>query len=251
MGIMDNKVVFITGATRGIGFATAKRMLEENCEALGICGSNEKSALKALDELKAMFPEKAEHIHAYWPSLFSEAEIARDMKDFHDKYGRLDAACSNAGISHNVTIKNIPEGDFKRLCDINLTATYYVNRQAGLLMRNKRKGSIVNTASMTGLYGSAMGCGYGASKGGVIALTKSLGRELGFFNIRVNCVAPGSTKTDITKDLNPAALADVNSRIALKRMGEPEEVANAILFFASDLSTYCTATCLSVDGFTV
>lgn len=249
MGIMDGKVVFITGATRGIGFATAKRMLEENVEAIAICGSSEATATAALAKLKEMFPAKAESIFAYWPNLLVEAEVARDMKDFHDKFGRLDAVCSNAGITHNVTIKNIPEGDFQRQLDVNLVATYYVDRQAGLLMRAKRKGSIVNTASMTGLYGSAMGCGYGASKAGVIGLTKSLGRELGFFNIRVNCVAPGSVKTDMTAGLNPAALQAVNQGIALKRMGEPEEIANAIMFFASDLSTYCTATCLSVDGF--
>jgi NAD(P)-dependent dehydrogenase (short-subunit alcohol dehydrogenase family) len=92
-------------------------------------------------------------------------------------------------------------------------------------MRNQKSGSIVNISSMTGLYGSGMGAGYGASKGGVISMTKSLARELGFWGVRVNCVAPGSIKTDMTAGLRDAALKAVNDGIALRRMGEPEEVA--------------------------
>jgi len=250
MGIMDGKTVFITGGTRGVGFALATRMLEEGAKAVAICGTKEETVAPALAKLKEAFPAKAENIHGYWPSLLVEAEVARDMKDFHDKYGRIDAVCSNAGVTHNVTIKNIPEGEFQRQIDVNLVGTYYVDRQAGLLMRAKRKGSIVNTASMTGLYGSGMGCGYGASKAGVIGLTRSLGRELAFFNVRVNCVAPGVIDTDMVAGLTPEAVKAVSAGIALRRMAKPEEVANAILFLGSDLASYCTATCLSVDGWT-
>ena len=116
-------------------------------------------------------------------------------------------------------------------------------------MRNQKSGSIVNISSMTGLYGSGMGAGYGASKGGVIAMTKSLARELGFWGIRVNCVAPGSIKTDMTAGLRDAALKAVNDGIALRRMGEPEEVANVIMFLASDLASYVNGACFSVDGY--
>ena len=247
MGIMDGKVVFITGGTRGIGFALARRMLQEGVEAVAICGSRQETVDAALAKLNEEFPGR--NIHGYFPNLTIEAEIARDMNDFVSKYGRLDACCSNAGITHNTTIKRIPDGDFQHQIDINLTGTYYVDRQAGLIMSKQRYGSIVNTASMTGLYGSAMGCGYGASKGGVIALTKSLGRELGFFNVRVNCVAPGVVNTDMTAGLHPKAREQVCAGISLRRIGEPEEIANAILFLASDMASYCTAATLSVDGF--
>ncbi len=247
MGIMDGKVVFITGGTRGIGFALCRRMLQEGAEAIALCGSRQETVDAALAKLNEEFPGR--NIHGYCPNLTVEAEIARDMNDFVSKYGRLDACCSNAGITHNTTIKRIPDGDFQHQIDINLTATYYVDRQAGLIMSKQRYGSIVNTASMTGLYGSAMGCGYGASKGGVIALTKSLGRELGYFNVRVNCVAPGVVNTDMTAGLHPKARETVCAGVALRRMGEPEEIANAIMFLASDLASYCTATTLSVDGF--
>lgn len=250
MGIMDGKTVFITGGTRGVGFALATRALEEGAQAVAICGSKEETVAPALAKLKEAFPAKAEEIFGYWPNLRVEAEIARDMNDFVAKVGRLDVCCSNAGITHNTTIKRIPEGDFQNQVDINLTATYYVDRQAGLIMMKQRSGSIVNTASMTGLYGSGMGCGYGASKAGVIGLTRSLGRELAFFNIRVNCVAPGVIDTDMVAGLSPEAVKAVSAGIALRRMAKPEEVANAILFLGSDLASYCTATCLSVDGWT-
>lgn len=248
MGIMDGKTVYITGGTRGVGFALATRVLEEGAEAVAICGSTEQTVEAALAKLREAFPGR--NIEGYHPNLKVEAEIAASMADFVAKYGRLDCCCSNAGITHNTTIKRIPEGDFQNQLDINLVATYYVDRQAGLIMSKQKFGSIVNTASMTGLYGSAMGCGYGASKAGVIGLTRSLGRELAFFNVRVNAVAPGVIDTDMVAGLHPAAKEAVCQGIALKRIAKPEEVANAIMFLASDLASYCTATVLSVDGWT-
>ena len=251
MLIMEGKTVFITGGTRGVGYAVAKRCLEEGAQAVAICGTTEETVAAALATLREMFPEKANDIHGYWPNLRVEAEIARDMNDFTSKYGHLDTVCSNAGITHNTTIKRIPDGDFQNQVDINLIATYYVDRQAGLIMSKQRSGSIVNTSSMTGLYGSSMGCGYGASKAGVIGLTRSLGRELAYFNVRVNAVAPGVIDTDmVRKGTSPEALAVVSKNIALRRIAQPEEIANAIMFLGSDLASYVTATVLSVDGWT-
>lgn len=247
MGIMDGKVVFITGGTRGIGNATTRLMLKEGVEAIAICGRSEDMVGPALAKLRADFPGR--NIEGYWPLLTDATAAETAVKTFVDKYGRLDAACANAGITQSTSIKRMTPAEFEEQININLIGAFYLDRAAGLIMRNQKFGAIVNTASMTGLYGSGMGAGYGASKGGVIALTKSLGRELGFFNIRVNCVAPGSIKTDMTAGINDVAMKAVNDGIALHRMGEPEEVGNAIMFLASDLSSYVNGACLSVDGY--
>ena len=247
MGIMDGKVVFLTGATRGIGFATARVMLKEGAEAVAICGRNEANVAAALAKLNEEFPGR--NIDGYWPNLLDQDEVEAAVNAFAGKYGRLDAACPIAGITQSTSIKRMGKGEFEEQVSVNLIGSFYVDRAAGLIMRNQKSGSIVNISSMTGLYGSGMGAGYGASKGGVISMTKSLARELGFWGIRVNCVAPGSIKTDMTAGLRDAALKAVNDGIALRRMGEPEEVANVIMFLASDLASYVNGACFSVDGY--
>lgn len=248
MGLMDGKTVFITGGAGGIGNATAMAMLREGALAVMITDINEAVTTSGLEKLKKAFPGR--NIDGAWPNLLDEASVGAAITDFTRKYGRLDAVCSIAGITHNTSIKRIMDGEFQKQVDVNLIATYHVDRQAGLIMRQQRFGSIINTSSICGLYGNAMGCGYGASKAGVIGLTKSLGRELGYFNVRVNCVAPGTIRTNMTANLSPEALKAATEGIALHRMGEPEEVANMFLFLASDLSTYCTAAVYQVDGFT-
>lgn len=247
MGLMDGKTVFITGGAGGIGNATARVMLREGALAIMITDLNEEITNSALEKLKADFPGR--NIEGAWPNLLQEASVGEAIKGFAQKYGRLDAACSIAGITHNTTIKRIMDGEFQKQIDVNLIGTYHVDRQAGLIMREQGFGSIINTSSICGLYGNPMGCGYGASKAGVIGLTKSLGRELGYFNVRVNCVAPGTIRTNMTTSLSPEALKAATDGIALHRMGEPEEVANMFLFLASDLSSYCTAAVYQVDGF--
>lgn len=245
--LMQGKTVFITGGAGGIGFATAQLMLREGALAVMITDLNEAITTSAVEKLKAEFPDS--NIEGAWPTLTVEDEVGETMRAFAQKYGRLDAVCSIAGITHHTTIKRIMDGEFQHQLDVNLLATYHVDRQAGLIMREQRYGSIINTASTAGIYGSPMGCGYGASKAGIIGLTKSLGRELGYFNVRVNCVAPGSINTPMSANLSPEARKAAVQGIALRRMGEPEEVANMFLFLASDMSTYCTAAVYQVDGF--
>ena len=247
MALMEGKTVFITGAAGGIGNATARLMLKDGALAVMITDINEEITTRALNALKEDFPGR--NIEAAWPNLTSEEEVGSVMRAFTEKYGKLDAVCSIAGITHNTTIKRIADGEFRKQVEVNLMGTYCVDRQAGLIMQKQRFGSIVNTSSICGEYGSPMGCGYGASKAGVIGLTKSLGRELGYFNVRVNCVAPGAIRTPMTASLSPEAQKAATANIALRRMGEPEEVANVFLFLASDMSSYCTASVYNVDGF--
>ena len=255
--MMKGKNVFITGGSRGIGFATAREMLIEGANAVAIVSHFDETREAALKALNEEFPGR--NIVGYTMDLAvaTEEEIGAAMHDFIAKFPdeegkqHLDAVCSIAGITHNNTIKNIPDGLFEHVIAVNLTATYRVDRQAGLIMKDQKFGSIVNTASIAGVYGSSMGAGYGASKAGVIGLTRSLGRELAFFNVRVNAICPGVVKTDMTmKNTSEAAMKYVNSTIALKRMGEPRELARMFVFLASDEASYCEAGIYHVDGWT-
>lgn len=250
MGRLDGKNVFITGGSRGIGFAVAVEALKEGANAIAICSHYVETREAALAKLREQFPGR--NIEGYTPALSSEAEIGAAMKDFIGKYGNhLDAVCHLAGITHNNTIKNIPDGLFREVVEVNLIGTYNVDRQAGLIMRGQKYGSIVNTASIAGVYGSSMGIGYGASKAGVLGLTRSLAREMAYFGVRVNAVCPGVIETDMTmKDTSEAAMQYVCSTIGLKRIGKPEEVAKMFVFLASDEASYCTANFYHVDGWT-
>ena len=247
--LMDGKTVFMTGAAGGIGFATARKMLDEGALALMFTDIDEEVTTRAAQKLREEFPDR--NIEVAWPNLCVESEVCECMRAFTEKYGKLDAVCSIAGITHNTTIKRIADGEFQHQVDVNLIGTYNVDRQAGLIMRNQKFGSIINTSSICGIYGNPMGCGYGASKAGVIGLTKSLGRELGYFNIRVNCIAPGAIRTPMSANLSKEAKEAAVANIALRRMGEPEEVADMYVFLASDMSTYCTAGVFNVDGFSI
>ncbi len=250
MGRLDGKNVFITGGSRGIGFATAREALKEGANAIAICSHYVETREAALAKLREEFPGR--NIEGYTPNLSSEEEIGAAMHDFIGKYdNHLDAVCHIAGITHNNSIKNIPDGLFREVIEVNLIGTYNVDRQAGLIMRQQRYGSIVNTSSITGVYGCNLGCAYGASKAGVLGLTRSLARELAYFKIRVNAVCPGVVKTDMSmKDTSEAAMKYVNSTIALGRMGEPEELAKMFVFLASDDSSYCTGGYYHADGWT-
>ncbi len=257
MALMTGKNVFITGGSRGIGFATAREALLEDANAVAICSHFDETREAALKKLNEEFPGRNIVGYTFDLETCGEAEISAAMKDFIAKFPdaegkqHLDAVCSLAGITHNNTCKNIPEGLFEKVVRVNLIGTWYVDHQAALIMRGQKYGSIVNTASVAGVYGNSMGAGYGASKGGVIGLTRSLGREMAFFNVRVNCVAPGVVKTDMTtKDTGPEALEYVCSTIALRRMGEPSELAKMFIFLSSDNASYCEAGLYHVDGWT-
>ena len=160
----------------------------------------------------------------------------------------MDILVNNAGISAREPLYNYDPEVFKKIMDLNVTAVFNGCRAAALLMKAQGGGAIVNTSSMVSLYGQPSGVGYPASKFAVNGLTKSLARELGRDNIRVNAVAPGVTRTDMVANLPEDMVKRVCAPIPLGRMGEPQEVANAFLFLASDLASYVTGEILSVDG---
>lgn len=246
--IMNGKTVFITGGAGGIGFATAQTMLREGALAVMVVDITEEIAKSAADRLLEQFP--GANVDYAAPELTDEKQVRNTLFGFAKKYGRLDAVCCIAGITHNTTIKRIHEGEFAHQINVNLIGTYTVNHQAVIAMMRQGFGTIVNCSSVTGTYGSPMGCGYAASKGAVNALTKSIAREAGQYGIRCNAVAPGSIKTRMTEGLSEEARKAASEGIALGRMGEPYEIANMFLFLCSDMSSYCTGGVFHADGMT-
>ena len=155
---------------------------------------------------------------------------------------------NNAGISQSTPLYNYTAEEFQKIVDLNITSVFNCAQAAAKIMKEQGGGVILNTSSMVSLYGQPSGCGYPASKFAVNGMTKSLARELGRDNIRVNAVAPGVTKTDMVAALPDEMIKPLIATIPLGRVGEPEDVANAFLFLASDMASYVTGEILSVDG---
>ncbi len=243
--MLDGKVAIVTGGTRGIGFATVKKFLDNGAKVF-LLGSKEESVKKALSELKQINNEY--EVDGAWPNLSSLKDVENTFEEVKNKYKKIDILVNNAGISAMESIYDYPEDNFKKIMDLNVNAVFNCSKAVAPIMRENGGGVILNTSSMVSLYGQASGCGYPASKFAVNGLTKSLARELGRDNIRVNAVAPGVTMTDMVKNVPEEKLKPIIATIPLGRIGEPEDIANAFLFLASDMASYITGEILSVDG---
>lgn len=243
--MLKNKVAIVTGGTRGIGFAIVKKYLENGAFVV-LCGSSQETADKAVKKLKDENVDcKVEGIGL---NLNSPEEIKEAFQNVKNKYGKLDILVNNAGISARESIYDYDPKNFEKIIDLNVNSVFYCTQAAAKIMKEQGGGSIINTSSMVSIYGQASGCGYPASKFAVNGLTKSLSRELAKDNIRVNAVAPGITKTDMVAALPDELIKPLIATIPLGRIGEPEDIANAFLFLASDMSSYVTGIVLSVDG---
>lgn len=243
--MLENKVAIITGGTRGIGYAIAK-VYAQNKATVVILGSREESVTKALEKMHVDVPNA--QVTGYYPSLCNESEIEETFKKVHDQYGHIDILVNNAGVSARDKIYEYKVEDFEKTIDLNINAVFVCSKVAAKYMKEQGGGVILNTSSMVSIYGQPSGSAYPTSKFAVNGLTKSLARELGRDNIRVNAVAPGVTNTDMVSVLPKEVIDPIIKTIPLGRVGEPEDVANAFLFLASDLASYITGVVLSVDG---
>ncbi len=246
MDLVKGKIVFITGGTRGIGFAAAKKFIENGAH-VAIAGHCQETVDAALAKLKELYPD--EDVLGMCPNLTSRQEMLDAVGKVVAKWGRIDVMINNAGVTHATVFSKIQEGEFEHMFEVNVEGVYNGAWAAYQYMKANNAGVIINTASVTGLFGSTSGVGYPASKAAVVGFTHELGRELIRRNIRVVAVAPGVVNTDMTTaNMDPTIKEQYLKHLPMKRMLEPEEIANVYMFLASDLASGITATTVSVDG---
>ena len=235
MELLKDKVAVVTGGTRGIGYATVKKFLENGAKVV-LFGSRQETVDKALASLKEENP--AWEVSGACPDLCNAQAVTEEINKIKDEFGRIDILVNNAGISDSTPIDSYTSERFDQVMQLNVNA----------VMKEQGGGVILNTSSMVSICGQPGGVAYPASKYAVNGLTWSLARELGPFNIRVNAVAPGITKTDMVAALPDEVIQPMINAIPLRRIGESEDIANAFLYLASDMASYVTGEILSVDG---
>ncbi|MBR2341686.1 MAG: 3-oxoacyl-ACP reductase FabG [Clostridia bacterium] len=245
--MLEGKVAVVTGGTRGIGLAIVKAFLEEGA-TVALFGSRQETVDKALTALKAENTDAK--VMGLAPDLTDYKSVEEAINTVKNTYGKIDILANNAGISAREPLYNYDPAAFENIMKLNVNAVFFCTKAVAPIMKENGGGSIINTSSMVSIYGQMSGCGYPTSKFAVNGLTKSLARELGKDNIRVNAVLPGVTRTDMVAALPPEMVARIAATIPLGRVGEPEEVANAFVFLASDKASYITGATLTVDGAT-
>ncbi len=236
----ENKVALVTGASRGIGRQCAIELAKAGLDIIINYAGNEEAANKTLEEIKALGVKAV----AKKFNVADKEAVEAAIKEIMDEFGRIDVLVNNAGITRDGLFMRMNETQWLDVINTNLNSAYYVTNPVSKIMIKQRSGSIVNMASISGIYGNMGQANYSTAKAGLIGFTKALAKELASRNIRVNAVAPGFVQTDMTKDLPQEAIIE---RIPLKRLGEPKDIALAVKFLAVD-TDYVTGQVLSVDG---
>ena len=237
----EKKLAFVTGGSRGIGKAIALELANAGYDIVINYAGNTEAANQTVEEIKKLNVEA----EAYKFDVSNQAEVEENVAKIIEKYGRIDVLVNNAGITRDDLFIRMTEEKWSAVINTNLNSAFYVTKPVVKLMMKQRFGSIVNTTSVVGVYGNVGQANYSAAKAGLIGFTKSLAKELGARNIRVNAVAPGFIATDMTKDL--ANIEEYLKLISLKRLGTAQDVAQAVKFLAVD-SQYVTGQVLEVDG---
>ena len=242
---LKDKVAIITGGSRGIGYATAEAFIREGAIVI-ITASSPVTAGKAVDQLKQNYPDA--NVSGIAPDLSSLEAVTRAFREVADRHGRIDILVNNAGVSERTPFLNYTEEIYDKVMDLNIKGVFNATRAAVEYMAAQGSGVILNTSSMVSIYGQPSGFTYPASKFAVNGMTVSLARELGPKGIRVNAVAPGITETDMMRAVPKEIIDPMIQQIPLRRLGKPEDIANAFVFLASDDASYITGVVLSVDG---
>lgn len=242
--LLDGKTALVTGASRGIGRAIALCLAAEGARvAINYAGN-----VKAAEEVKASVEAAGGTAILCQADIADSAAVEAMVADVVKEFGAIDILVNNAGITRDTLLMRMKDEDFAKVLDTNLKGVFYCTKAVSKLMMKKRSGRIVNMASVVGLVGNAGQTNYAAAKAGVIGFSKSAAKELASRGITVNVVAPGFIGTDMTAGLPESVKEKMLTDIPLGRMGEPEDVANAVLFLASDQASYITGQVVNVDG---
>jgi len=244
MKLLQNKTAIITGATRGIGKGIAVVFAKQGANIAFTFNASVEAAKELEKELES-YGIKAKGYQSNAANFNAAQELASNvLKEF----GSIDILINNAGITKDNLLMRISEDDFDKVIEVNLKSVFNLTKAVIRPMMKQRKGSIINMSSVVGLKGNAGQANYAASKAGIIGFSKSIALELGSRNIRSNVIAPGFIETEMTASLPEDTVKEWRNAIPLKRGGTPEDVANACVFLASDMSAYITGQTLSVDG---
>jgi 3-oxoacyl-[acyl-carrier protein] reductase len=244
MKLLENKTALITGATRGIGKGIAEVFARQGANVAFTYSSSVEAADKLELELVAL-GVKAKGYQSNAADFQAAQDLAAEVqKDF----GGIDVLINNAGITKDNLLMRISEQDFDQVMEVNLKSVFNLTKAVIRPMMKQRSGSIINMSSVVGVQGNAGQTNYAASKAGMLGFTKSVALELGSRNIRCNAIAPGFIETEMTAKLDETIVDGWRQAIPLKRGGSPEDIANACVFLASDMSAYITGQTLNVDG---
>jgi 3-oxoacyl-[acyl-carrier protein] reductase len=241
--LLDGRSAIVTGAAQGIGLATAA-VLAEHGAAVVVRDINEEGARRAAADLEAA----GHRALAVRCDVTDEQAVEALVSTCREAYGSVDVMVNNAGVTRDATMAKLALDDFKLVIDVHLTGAWLGTRAASRVMREQRGGSIVNISSISGKVGNFGQTNYSAAKAGIVGLTKAAAKETARYGVRVNAIQPGPIRTAMTAAMPPEALARMLESVPLGRIGEPVDVANAVLFLASDLSAYITGTVTEVAG---
>lgn len=244
---LEGKVAFITGSSRGIGNSIA-RLFAKNGAKVVVCGSKEENAIKAIEDMKKDLNLTEDVLFPVGLNMKDKKHVKEVVESVIERWGKIDILINNAGITSNVSLLDSTDEEFEEMFAINFFGVVTLTREVVRFMKDTG-GSIINTSSMVGIYGGRNQAAYSSSKFAVNGLTKSLAKELGKYNIRVNAVAPGVVGTDMMKDhVTDQMKQGLISMTPLGKMAEVDDLAGAYLYLASDLSKFTTGTIISVDG---
>ncbi len=244
MKAFEGQTAIVTGATRGIGRASTLAFLHEGARVLGVYGSDEAAASTLLKQ----HSRYAEHLRLFQCDVSRASEVKVFFEKVEEEFGAIDILVNNAGIRRDAVLALMKLEDWQHVLDVNLTGAFLMAKQAVLLMMKKKYGRIITITSPVARLGFSGQANYAASKAGQIAMMKSLSRETAKKKITVNCVSPGFIDTDFIRDLDKEQIAAYKKRVPMRRLGSPQEVADAVLFLASERASYITGTVLEVSG---
>ncbi|WP_433496433.1 3-oxoacyl-ACP reductase FabG [Sphaerimonospora sp. CA-214678] len=243
MKLLEGRAAVVTGSAQGIGLAVAT-VLAGHGASVVVSDINAEGAEKAAADLEA----QGHRALAVPCDVTDERAVGALADACRDAFGTLDVMVNNAGVTRDASMPKMTLEDFRTVIDVHLQGAWLGTRAAGRLMREQRRGSIINISSISGKAGNFGQTNYSAAKAGIVGLTKAAARELARHDIRVNAIQPGPIRTAMTAAMPPRVLEQMLANIPLGRIGEPEDVANAVLFLASDLAAFITGTVIEVAG---
>ena len=244
MRLLEGKTAIITGASRGIGSGIARVFAENGSNVAFTYSSSVDSAIKLQDELL----KHGVKVKSYKSDASDFNSSQKLITDVINDFGQIDILINNAGITKDNLLMRMGEEDFDKVIEVNLKSVFNMTKAVQRTMLKQRKGSIINMSSVVGVKGNAGQTNYAASKAGIIGFSKSVALELGSRNIRCNVIAPGFIETEMTAKLDQSTVDQWRAGIPLKRGGTPNDIANACVFLASDMSSYITGQTIHVDG---